>query len=157
MSSHRRAGLEQVMADPTQPVGNPPRPRRDMTTAPTLSIVDRGPSLAPARRAGNLERSGFVARLHCECALPSCRETFPAAAQSHRGTTERFIVVPAHLGGIVTTATFHDGTVVRAADRFFVVELNGSAGRFRRLSPRWGCSKTTPDEAFRPAQRITPS
>ena len=95
-----------------------------------------GPSLAPARRAGNVERRGFVSRLRCECALPSCRETFPDGAESYRGTAERFIVVPAHLGAIVTRANRHHAAVVRAADRFFVVELNRSAGRFPALSER---------------------
>ena len=95
-----------------------------------------GPSLAPARRAGNVERRGFVTWLRCECALPSCRETFPAGAESYRGTDERFIVVPAHLGAIATPANRHDATVVRAADQFFVVELDGSAGRFPALSER---------------------
>ena len=50
-----------------------------MSTVPTLPLLARGPSLAPARRAGNVERRGFVTRLRCECALPSCRETFPPA------------------------------------------------------------------------------
>jgi hypothetical protein len=93
-------------------------------------LLDRSPSLAPARRAGNLERRGFVTRLRCECALPSCRETFPAVAETYRGNAERFIVVPAHLGAIVIPADLDDATVIRAADRFFVVELDGSAGRF---------------------------
>jgi hypothetical protein len=107
-----------------------------MSTVPTLPLLARGPSLAPARRAGNVERSGFVTRLRCECALPSCRETFPAGAESYRGTAERFIVVPAHLGAIVTPANLDGTTVVRAADRFFVVELEGSAGPLRAPSER---------------------
>jgi hypothetical protein len=101
-----------------------------MSTLPTLPRLARGPGLAPARRAGNVERRGFVTRLRCECALPSCRETVPAGAESYRGTAERFIVVPAHLGAIVTPANLDDTTVVRAADRFFIVELDGSAARF---------------------------
>lgn len=107
-----------------------------MTTATTLPRLARGPSLAPARRAGNVERRGFVTRLRCECALPSCRETFPAGAESYRGTAERFIVVPAHLGAIVTPANLDDTTVVRAADRFLVVELDWSASRFPAPSER---------------------
>jgi hypothetical protein len=107
-----------------------------MSTAPTLPRLARSQSLAPARRAGNLERRGFVTRLRCECALPSCRETFPAGAESNRGTAERFIVVPAHLGAIVTLANLYDATVVRAADRFFVVELDRSAARFPAPSER---------------------
>jgi hypothetical protein len=128
--------LAQVPADLTQPVGKSPDHRRDMSTVPTLPRLARGPSLAPARRAGNVERRGFVTRLHCECALPSCRETFPAGTESYRGTAERFIVVPAHLGAIVTPANLHDATVVRAADRFFVVELDRSAARFPAPSER---------------------
>ena len=89
-----------------------------MSTVPTSPRVTRGPSLAPARRAGNVERRGSVTRLRCECAAPSCRETFPAVAESSRGTAGRYIVVPAHLG---------DAVVVRASDRFFVVETNRSA------------------------------
>lgn len=107
-----------------------------MSTVPTLPRLARGPSLAPARRAGNVERRDFVTRLRCECALPSCRETFPAVAESYRGTAERFIVVPAHLGAIVTPANLEDATVVRAADRFFVVELSRSAARFPAPSER---------------------
>jgi hypothetical protein len=127
--------LEQVPADLTQPVGKSPDHRRDMSTVPTLPRLARGPSLAPARRAGNHERRGFVTRLHCECALPSCRETFPAGAESYRGAAQCFIVVPAHLGAIVTPADLYDATVVRAADRFFVVELDRSA-RFPAPSER---------------------
>jgi hypothetical protein len=37
----------------------------------------------------------------------------PAAAEAQRGIDERFVVTPAH---------FEGGVVVRAADRFFVVE-----------------------------------
>ncbi len=107
-----------------------------MSTAPTLPRLTRRQSLAPARRAGNLERRGFVTRLRCECALPSCRETFPAGAESYRGTAERFIVIPAHLGAIVTPANLDDATVVRAADRFFVVELDGNSARFPAPSER---------------------
>ncbi len=101
-----------------------------MTAAPTLPLRDPTLNLAPARRAGNLERSGFVGRLRCECGRPDCRETFPALAESHRGHAERFIVVPAHLGAIVVLADIGNGTVVRAADEFFVVELDENAGRF---------------------------
>lgn len=38
------------------------------------------------------------------------------AAELHRGIAERLVVVPAH---------FEGGVVVRAADRFFVVEHDG--------------------------------
>jgi hypothetical protein len=97
-----------------------------MTTAPTPPLLD----LAPSRRAGSIECRRFVSGLRCECGQLSCRETFPAAAGSHRGNAGRVIVVPAHLGAIVSLTDLDNGTVVRAADRFFVVELNESAGRF---------------------------
>jgi hypothetical protein len=70
------------------------------------------PALSERRRAENRQKIGVVAELRCECAVPSCRETLPAAADSHRGAADRFIVASAHLNG---------GTPVRVADRFFVV------------------------------------
>jgi hypothetical protein len=66
-----------------------------------------------AQKAGNRERVGLVAELRCECGRPNCTETVPAVAEAHRGMGGRLVVVPAH---------FNDGMVVRAADRFFVVE-----------------------------------
>jgi hypothetical protein len=48
----------------------------------------------------------------------------PAVAESHRRGADQFVVAPAH---------FDDGVVVRAADRFFVVE---SRGRVIGRSPR---------------------
>ena len=124
-----------------------------MTEAPALPLLERRSTRPPAgsgdasglaraacamreaRRAGNRERSGFVTRLRCECARPSCRDTFPAVAEAHRGMPERFIVVPAHLGGIVMPADIDPVTVVRAADRFFVVELNERRRRSQPLDP----------------------
>jgi hypothetical protein len=93
-------------------------------TATTRTRPRRGrvTNLALARRTGNLERTGIVGRLRCECPLPECNETVPALAETHRGILERFIVVPAHLGGLVA-ANALGATVVRAADRFFVVDL----------------------------------
>jgi hypothetical protein len=69
--------------------------------------------LGESRRAGNHERIGLGSELRCECARPSCRGTVPAAAETQRGSSQRFVVIPAH---------FEAGVVVRAADRFFVVE-----------------------------------
>jgi len=42
----------------------------------------------------------------------------PAVAETHRGSVERFVVTPAH---------FEGGVVVRAADRFFVVQPDAYA------------------------------
>jgi hypothetical protein len=78
-----------------------------------------GAQLAAARRAANRERIGVVARLSCECTRQSCRESFPTAAERHRGRGDRFVVVPAHVD---------HGLVVGAADRFFVVEANDPVG-----------------------------
>ena len=72
-------------------------------------------TLRNARRSRNRERAGLPDELRCECAQPSCRATFPSAAQVHRRRPERYIVVPDHLAG---------ETVLGAADRFFVVEAN---------------------------------
>jgi hypothetical protein len=74
-----------------------------------------GAEQAAARRAANRERISVVARLRCECTRPRCRESFPTHAERHRGRGDRFIVVPAHVD---------HGHVVRAADRFFVVQTN---------------------------------
>jgi hypothetical protein len=51
-------------------------------------------------------------------------------AESIRGNAERFIVVPEHVGAIVNAAKPGRATIVRASDRFFVVETDRSAGRF---------------------------
>jgi hypothetical protein len=69
--------------------------------------------VSEARRAWNQEHFGVVPELRCECAQPDCGRTVPAGAETHRGVAGRFIITPAHLNG---------GMVVRAADRFFVVE-----------------------------------
>jgi hypothetical protein len=70
-------------------------------------------ALSEMRREGNRKNLGRITELSCECATPSCSETFPAGAVSHRGTADRFIVAPAHLNG---------DTAVRVADRFIVIE-----------------------------------
>ena len=76
--------------------------------------------LSEARRSWNGERVGLVSDLRCECARTSCRDTVPAVAATHRCLPDYFIVSPAHLDG---------NAVVRAADRFFVVESRRSASR----------------------------
>jgi hypothetical protein len=117
-----------------------PRPRGALRAAP--SVVQPGPrsadpipttrqwirssplALSEARRAWNRDRSALVSDLRCECTRPSCRGRVPAVAESHRRRADQFVVAPAH---------FDDGVVVRAADRFFVVE---SRGRVIGRSPR---------------------
>jgi hypothetical protein len=90
----------------TQPAG---LNRRAARGGAPLALV---PALSERRRAENRQTIGLRAELRCECAIPSCRETFPAAADNHRGTADRFIVAPAHLNG---------GTPIKVADRFFVI------------------------------------
>lgn len=70
------------------------------------------PALSGRRREENRQNIGLVPELRCECAIPNCRETFPAMADNHRGTRDRYIVAPAHFNG---------GTPVKVADRFFVI------------------------------------
>jgi hypothetical protein len=84
--------------------------RRAARGGAPLALV---PALSERRRAENQKTIGLLrAELRCECAIPNCRETFPAAADNHRGTADRFIVAPAHVNG---------GTPVKVADRFFVI------------------------------------
>lgn len=73
-------------------------------------------ALSEARRAWNRDRAGLVSHLRCECTRPGCRGRMPLVAETHRRVTDQFLVAPAHFDG---------GIVVRAADRFFVVELRG--------------------------------
>ena len=76
-------------------------------------------SVAPAvrsrQRLGRVpaRRMALVRDPRCECGRVGCTETVPPAAESHRRSADSIVVIPAHFGG---------GVVVRAADRFFVVE-----------------------------------
>jgi hypothetical protein len=76
-------------------------------------------SVAPAVRSPHrrvrapAKRAALVRDLRCECGSPTCTVMVPAAAESHRRSADSRIVIPAHFGG---------GVVVRAADRYFVVE-----------------------------------
>lgn len=92
------------------------------TAAPNQPAKERPPSrrLRPSEavRDLNRERMGLLSELRCECGQPTCRDTLPLVAETHRGMADRFVVTPAH---------FSSGAVVRAADRFFVVELGGRA------------------------------
>lgn len=112
VASPRSGGA--VRAAPSVVRPGPPSADAILTTRQWI-----GPSplaLSEARRAGNHDRIGLVSDLRCECARPGCRETVPAVAESHRRGPDHFVVAPAH---------FDDGVVVRAADRFFVVESDG--------------------------------
>jgi hypothetical protein len=92
---------------PVQPAAPDLRPALSVVRASVVS------ELGDRRRAGNRKNIGLATELRCECSIPSCRETFPAAAVSHRGAGDRLIIAPAHLNG---------DTAVKVADRFFVIE-----------------------------------
>jgi len=92
-------------------------PGRGRTHRTSLD-VGRALALREGRRIRNRVLLEHAASLRCECDRPNCTDKLPAAAEAHRGTADRFIVLPAHLNG---------GVVVRAADRFFVIELRRPA------------------------------
>jgi hypothetical protein len=87
------------------------RSRERLRAAPALPVNE-------LRRARTRERVGLMSELRCECARSNCRDMLPAVAETHRGIAERFVVAPAH---------FEDGVVVRAADRFFVIQPHAYA------------------------------
>jgi hypothetical protein len=110
VTSLRRAGSDRARL--REPASHPAE-GHSLRVDPERLRPRRPRSLSEARRTWNREHIGTVSELRCECTRPSCQGTVPAAAEAHRGRTERFIVTPAHLNG---------GVVARAADRFFVVE-----------------------------------
>lgn len=94
-----------------------------MTDTSTLAPVrrramsrERGMPLSYARRAANERRPDPSSAFRCECGRLECRNTVPFDAEAHRGNPSRFVIVPGHLDG---------GLVIRAADRYFVVEARG--------------------------------
>lgn len=77
-----------------------------MSVAPVVS--------SPQRRVkARAPRPDPVRDLRCECGRPTCTAMVPAVAELHRRSETSVVVAPAHFDG---------GVVVRAADRFFVVE-----------------------------------
>jgi hypothetical protein len=113
------ASPDQHGSYPTSPLVSSPRRARAASARarakPSLAVSE-------ARRAWNIERAGVVSELRCECGLPACRETVPGIAERYRGTGDHFVLRPPH---------FRFGVVVRAADRFFVVDsgLHGMQAR----------------------------
>lgn len=99
--------------------------RRRRLTA-TLAVVpdfDRGSANVTAIRGSGRRiwpQKGFAAELSCECGRRNCRALLPPAAELHRGLagTGCVIVAPEHYLGL--------GTVLRAADRFFVVAVQSA-------------------------------
>jgi hypothetical protein len=108
-SARTRVGLGPSGSSASRPTQLAGLDRRAARGGPPLALV---PALSERRRRENRQNLGLVTELRCERAIPNCRETFPAAADNHRGTADRYIVAPAHLNG---------GTPVRVADRFFVI------------------------------------
>lgn len=108
-----------VVASPQRSGAN-----RARTVAPTPRPRGRPHRVTPfatarpsdVRRALDREQIDLVGEFRCECGRPTCRDTVPAVAETYRGSADRFVVTPAHFGG---------GVVLRAADRFFVVDLGG--------------------------------
>jgi len=119
------------------PVSAPPKPQRVFRLSPRgvppgPSSTDRATrewaqsnprALSEARRAGNRSHLDAVRELRCECTVSNCSELLPAAAAFHRKAADQFIVAPAHFAGC---------TVIRAADRFFVIESPEHAGNHSR-------------------------
>jgi hypothetical protein len=101
-------------------VVRPGLPSTDSSLAAREWIRSSPLALSEARRVWNRDRIGLVSDLRCECTRPSCRGRLPAVAETHRRAADQFVVAPAHVDG---------GVVVRAADRFFVVDLRGQAIR----------------------------
>jgi hypothetical protein len=106
-SVRKRAGKDPFVPDAWRPAQIGRLAPRSVTRSAAV------PALSELRRARNRQNIGLIDELRCECTVASCRETFPAAADRHRGAAERFIVAPAHLNG---------DTAVKVADRFFVIE-----------------------------------
>jgi hypothetical protein len=106
------------------PVGATARLRR---RRPDPAAPSQGLRLGEALRALNRECIDSVSELRCECGQPTCTDTVPLVAETHRGRADRFVVLPAHFDG---------GVVVRAADRFFVVEPGGRALPHSESGPR---------------------
>jgi len=91
---------------------------------PREQIVRQLPSLRERTRADNRDRYSRSPMLdsalefRCECDRPDCRVRLPLEVERHRRWGDRFIVVPAHADA---------DTIVGVADRFLVVEVNGTA------------------------------
>jgi hypothetical protein len=82
-------------------------------------MIQSAPNRA-ARRTGAVSElrslTHLVARAptaYCECGSSRCRQTVPAAAEAHRRSPDELIVAPEHRGA---------DEILRAADRFFIVE-----------------------------------
>jgi hypothetical protein len=85
-------------------------------------IESTTPRRRTATRVSTFPRAQRVRRwnhpldqMPCECGRPDCRETFPIGASVHRSALRDLLVSPSHY-------IFGQGTVVRAADEFFVVQ-----------------------------------
>jgi hypothetical protein len=112
-SARTRVGLGPSV--PTTPREHPAAlTRQAVGRAGSLAL---SPLLSEKRREENRRHSGAEGDLLCECGIPNCRETVPAAAASHRGTKDCYIVTPNHVNGEIP---------VGVADRFFVIRTRRS-------------------------------
>jgi hypothetical protein len=90
------------------------------------------PSHRERKRAANRARHSQSQPPHyerefiCECAIPDCEARLPLDVERHRRRLNRFIVAVGHAGA---------DAVVGVADRFFVVEVYGSAAALRQPEP----------------------
>jgi hypothetical protein len=123
VASPRRGGAYRAASSVAQP--GAPSPDRSLATREWIRSTPL--ALSEARRTWNRDRIGLVSDLRCECTRPSCRHRVPAVADTHRSASDHFVVAPVHLDG---------GVVVRAADRFFVIESSGHAIRHSRREKR---------------------
>ena len=89
-----------------------------MTAVPTTRRTELGgrrQATGGTRRVATHTRYRFAGDLHCECGEPDCRGSIPEHAGTFREIGQ-IVVVPGHYSG--------SGTVIRAADDFFVVVSN---------------------------------
>jgi len=90
------------------------------------------PSHRERKRAENRARHSqsqppyYQREFTCECATPDCQVKLPLEVERHRRRLNRFIVAVGHAG---------NDAVVGVADRFFIVEVYGSAAALRQPEP----------------------
>jgi len=90
------------------------------------------PSHRERKRAENRARHSqsqppyYEREFSCECAAPDCQVKLPLDVERHRRRLNRFIVAVGHAG---------TDAVVGVADRFFIVEVYGSAAALRQPEP----------------------
>ena len=98
------------------------------------------PSQRERKRAENRARHSqsqppyYERAFICECATPDCQVRLPLEVERHRRRLNRFIVAVGHAG---------TDAVVGVADRFFIVEVYGSAAALRQPEPATARSRVS--------------